>query len=448
MGDFEKKIQAHIEPGARLIVALSGGPDSVCLFHHLLAFREALDLDIEACHLHHGLREEAQGDLDFVKNLCQAHQVPLHIRREDVLAYSQAQGLSVEEAGRVLRYQFFYQVAGPGAYIALGHHLDDQAETLLIRLIRGTGLQGLGGMRVLEGQLFRPLLDWTKEEILAWLEKEGHGYRIDKTNLEPLYLRNQIRLDLLPQLEALNPQIKYALRSLGHQAQEAEDYLKAQAARVLEDLLQEEEGTYRLPIKDLKALDGAILSRVLYGALASFLGTSRDLGSQAVGQLRDLLDQESGKGVQVLGGTEVRRSFDFLILERPKKAVFQEETPLSLGDNVFLGGHIHIKRVKEIEEPPSPWTIYLDPEGLKTLSLRSRQSGDRVLMFDGSGHKKLKDLFIEKKVDKTLRDQVPLVLADGVILWVVGLYRSGYRKLGSQEGPWLKISVEVQTNDT
>ena len=246
MNEFEKRIRSRISDlemlpsrGGRVLAGVSGGADSVCLLLVLAALREDLDFDLRAIHIHHGLRERAGEDLTFTQDLCAGLQVPCRTRYVDAAAYAAGHGLGVEEACRILRYQCFEQACleweaeGPGpdgqngsCRIAVAHHMEDQAETVLFHICRGSSIAGLRGMLPVSGRLIRPLLEETRDQIETYLREKGQTWRTDETNLDPSYTRNRLRLQILPLLEQyVNPAaLRLAYRQPSAALPEAADY--------------------------------------------------------------------------------------------------------------------------------------------------------------------------------------------------------------------------------
>lgn len=221
-----------IRPGMRVLAAVSGGADSVCLLAALAAFREQIDFSLYVIHVEHGLRgEESLADARYVEELCRSFSVPFFLESVDAAAEARKRHLSVEEAGRALRYEAFDRVAGQvGAdRIAVAHNENDQAETVLWNLVRGSGLQGLGGIRPVRGRIIRPLLFLGRPEIEAILLAQGIAWRTDRTNLTCDYTRNRIRLQVLPELtKELNPQAVGHIAEAAHRLQEVQEYISAQ----------------------------------------------------------------------------------------------------------------------------------------------------------------------------------------------------------------------------
>lgn len=440
--DILQIIKETIPKNSRVVLALSGGPDSVYLFHRLLELRETWGLDLVCAHLHHGIRKEADQDLIFVKNLCQTHGVRLVYEVQDVPAYAKREKITLEEAGRALRYDLFYRLAGEDAYIALAHHLQDQAETLLMRLMRGTGILGLGGMRTLEGQLFRPLLGLYKEEIVQYLDSRGYAYCLDQTNFQPIYARNKVRLELIPYMKDFNPRLEGSLAQLALQCQEAEDCLSSMAREFLDREKLEVGSGWGLALGAVNRLHKALSSRVFRLLLEDLRGTRSNISNQHIEDILFLCKNGTGKQISLPDGYIARVSYDNIIIERPEEAPALGERPLSLGETVFGGYLFSLKKICN-EEARSALGTFIVLDSPLNLLVRRREPGDRI-QVQGLGTKKVKDIFIDKKIDRARRDLWPIVLQGEDIIWIPGLYRREKpRDLDLSEGKYILEMKEL-----
>ncbi|MDF3001146.1 MAG: tilS, partial [Bacillota bacterium] len=281
-----------IEHGEHIVIGLSGGPDSVCLFHILHCFQEEWNLGIDAVHINHGLRPgAAEEDQRYTEELCKSYNVPCHTFFYDVKKIAAETGASSEDAGRQVRYQSFARVAekiscetGRNIKIAVAQNMNDQAETVLMRILRGTGTEGLCGIEYLRndpsrGTLIRPLLDITREEIEAYCREHKLKPQIDLTNLEPIYTRNKIRLELLPYLcEQFNTNIITALNRLSGIAKEDKAYFSGKVNAFIEAHAEFGENFVRISRNLLTELEPALRHRVVKG-LFERIGLVRDMGS-------------------------------------------------------------------------------------------------------------------------------------------------------------------------
>lgn len=412
-----------VKENSHILVALSGGPDSMYLLYLLKNARDEIPFDLQAAHLHHGLRETADRDLAFVERVCDAWGIPLVTKRVDVSAVAREKKCGTEEAGRIVRYAFFRRHKAPGGLIALAHHLDDQVETMLLRLIRGTGLRGMEGMKVLEGDVFRPLLSMTKDEILRELEKNRIPYVVDETNLETTYSRNRVRWNIVPEAERINPRFQRVMESFSAMAREDEDYLSQRSEELYDRLAKKRRDGVQLDDAVYDAPD-AVRRRVFRRAIEQVKGSVKNIGYDHIRSIDMLQKAETGTGID-LPGVRVERSYGrvaFTIKESLQKT--EEEVTLQDGAAEFFGHRFYIGDGEEF--------VYVkDPAAVR---IRTRRAGDVIALK--VGHKKLKDLFIDEKIDRRLRDSWPVVLEGEQVIWVVGL-RKAYRQ---EEKTWQKLA--------
>ena len=419
------------ERGERVLAALSGGADSVCLLRLLVGLRDAGEIGLCAAHLDHGIRgEEARGDRDFVEALCRDHGVPLLSERVDVPALARAGRRGLETQARETRRAFLIRAMEQlGAdVIATGHHRGDQAETLLMHLLRGCGLRGAGGMRARAHPFCRPLLHVGKEEILAYLAELGQSYRRDSTNFAPDNPRNALRLRFLPGLKALYPGCEEALARFARLAEEADDYLRGQAEAFLQARQRKEPFGASIEVQPLHPA----LKRL---ALALWAGTDYR-GSEG---LCDLYDKEAG--ALVLGKNRFERWGSRLYRIEGEPA---PPPPQPLADGAALPGLGRILVAPWTGGPlgDDPLVQAVDGEALAGAELRTRRPGDRIQPLGAPGTRKLSDLMIDKKVPRPLRDWVPLLARGDRVLWAVGVALSQQAAIGDNTAETFRLEWE------
>ncbi len=444
----EQTIKEHhmLEQGDRVIAALSGGADSVCLFRLLLAVREKMGLKLQAVHVHHGLRGcEADRDAEFVEALCGKYSVPFHIIRVDVRREAKERGMSEEEAGRLLRYEALEREAkaweqqeeGRMVRIAVAHHSGDQAETILHNLFRGTGLLGLGGIPYERGRIIRPLLDAGRREILAWLEEKGQDFVEDSTNSSADYTRNRIRGTLLPAIESqVNPGAAGNILRMGKLAAMADEYLISQARCWIKDQVIKEEKGFLIPLEGFLPQAPIIQSYVMMELIKQLSGSAKDLGFVHGEQAAALKEKTVGKQVNLPYGIIARRGYEGIYLEKreKKESVSHKALPgLQMQEFSYKKG---------TQFPKNGYTKWFDCDKIKdTPMVRTRQPGDYLILEDGS-RKALRRLMIDEKIPRDLREDVPL-LADGDhVMWVIGYRISAYYKVGPKTKRILQASLE------
>lgn len=443
MDGLEHKVRETIgqyhmlEPGDRVVAAVSGGADSVCLLALLCEFRQLWGLELKALHVHHGLRgAEADRDADFVKTLCAELNVPCHIIRVDVRKFAAEKGMSEEEAGRYLRYEALEEEAqrwetsaSSGVKIAVAHHSGDQAETILHNLFRGSGLSGLKGISYRRGRIIRPLLDVDRESILKWLGERGIGYVEDSTNGSGHYTRNRIRNQLLPEIErTVNQGAAGNILRMGKLASQADEYLESQALAWIRTYVRRDPGTYMragayIPAAAFLAEPEILRSYVVMALLKELGGSARDLGLIHVSQVMELGGRTVGKQVDLPYGLVARREYEGIRIGR-------HEPALDGGGGLPIVDMEVFSLKKGAEFPKNVYTKWFDCDKIKGAPVvRTRRPGDYIILADGS-HKALNRFMIDEKIPRQMRDEIPL-LADGShVMWIIGYRISEYYKIG------------------
>ncbi|ABW17993.1 tRNA lysidine(34) synthetase TilS [Alkaliphilus oremlandii] len=442
-----------IEWGDRIIVAISGGPDSVCLLHNLYQLREEYNLELYGAHLNHNFRGiDAQVDAQYVANLCEELNILCFIKSMDVPQYAKEKGLSSEEAGRILRYEFFDEIAEQvGANkIAVAHNENDQAETVLMRLLRGTGLQGLTAIHINRGRIIRPLLGVDRKSIEEYCEKYQLSPRIDKTNLESIYKRNKIRLELIPYLEEhYNPNIIENLVRTAEILKEDFDFIEEQSREIYSGLMtNQNEFSLTLPLEAIRNLHPAIKSRVIRLAAEQLLGRQEILEYKHVQNVLDLVEKgATGKKTALPLGLIAKISYENLCFttEAEESRAYEYELPLEDFlyleelDGTFEARVFERNQTQEISR--DKYCKCFDYDQIKnTLNVRNRREGDKFYPLGLTGSKKLKDFFIDYKIDRDERERMPLVCDGNEIMWVVGLRISEKYKITDKTTRILEVT--------
>ncbi|MDP6779228.1 MAG: tRNA lysidine(34) synthetase TilS [Candidatus Latescibacteria bacterium] len=437
-GDLVQPVAAFIDrhgmltSGDVVVVGVSGGPDSVTLLDVLHRLREEWDLDIHVAHLDHRLRgPESDADAEFVASLAARLDLGYHGGAEDVAELSRREAYSLEEAARIARIGFLEKVRQQtgGNRIALGHTRSDQAETLLLRLLRGSGRRGLGAMQpVRDGVWVRPLMDTTRSQVEAYVSLRGLEARQDSSNRDTRFVRNRVRMDLLPHLERdYNPSIERILAQTAEVLQCEEELLDGLAQETLEKAVCHS-GKWKL-VLDASRVFGyhiSIQRRVCRSALLALGGGPDALSYGTVERIVRLSGQPSG-AVQVEAELSVHRGSNWLIFSRP---VPDFRAPVALGGTTqvpALGATLR-GRIRPAQEVRSrlrtfgPVRACFDLDRLEgQLLLRNRRPGDRFRPFGSLGTRKVSDFLIDTQVPRPLRDGIPLLLCGDTVAWVVGL---------------------------
>ncbi|MEW6187733.1 MAG: tRNA lysidine(34) synthetase TilS [Thermodesulfobacteriota bacterium] len=422
-------------PGARILVGVSGGPDSMALLSILAEMRPRWGLDLLVLHCHHGLRKEADEEEALVRSWAKKWNCPFFRRKLPVRAFQKQSGRSLQEAARELRYQAFSQVAKQkkAGLVALAHTADDQAEEFLIGLIRGAGLGGLAGMPVKRGQFIRPLLRVYRSDVYNYLEMEKIPFREDPSNRDFRYLRSRVRYHLLPELKKYSPNILAQLNQTTQLLQKDEEYLQRNTEQIAAELISPSGDSLCIPRHSLAALPQALGSRLIQKALALGLGHLRQV--RAV-HILSILEgaRKSGKQGQIPLPQGWAARWDNTMIQLGPAG--QETPPLkpfsyiiSKAQEVYIqetGDRISFRRKKYSPKSPLlPKNRQVARVDLKKISwpllIRNTQPGDRIRPLGLEGSKKVSRFFMDRKLPRALRPRIPLIFSEGEIVWVAGM---------------------------
>ncbi len=464
-----------LAPGDKVVVGVSGGPDSVALLHVLHVLRDQFGISLHVAHLNHMLRAEAAAEeAEYVECLAERLGLGCTVEAVDVKEYAEKTRISIELAARDVRYDFYRRTAvDQGASkVALGHHAGDQAETVLLRLIRGTGMSGLGGIPAVRPldptgdiTVIRPLLNLTPHEIRSYCHGAQLVYYIDASNVSPVYLRNRIRHELIPLLEeGYNPRVVRTLSNTAELAQDDENYIMG---KVREKFRQITEATLPhnvvISIPLLGRQHMAIQRRVIRQAVRSLAGELDDFQFVHVEKVLELAGTgKTGSRISLPGGLRARRDYEQIIIEWAEGAESYGSLPEGRPPFEYrlqVPGRTDIPEacitieaeVFNLEDKPGLLNAiactdedeaYFDL-GLidENITVRNRRPGDRLSPLGMKGRKKLKDVFIDKKISRNVRDDIPVIIWRTEILWVVGLCVSNFAKLSPATEKVLHLKV-------
>jgi tRNA(Ile)-lysidine synthase len=441
-------------PGDRVLAAVSGGPDSVAMLRLLAGWRDELGLDLGVGHFDHGLRgRESEEDAAFVADLATNLSFPFHAGRGEVKELARREKLSLQMAGRRLRLDFLGQTCRTRGYdkLALAHTADDQVELFFLRLLRGAGPEGLKGMwpATPEG-VVRPLLAVGKASLLAWLEQQKIPYRRDPSNLSRAYLRNRVRLDLLPELLRLyNPRLKEAVWRTQALLQEGERLLALETGRLLAEVGRAPvPDFYCLDLPRLLALDPGWQLRLLRAALGQVAGEQTLTAAQTTALL-DLARGEKSGGLVNLGTVQTARAGGelhiFKGLPPPlDSSLILPAEPDGAVESVEGWRWTWSSRDRQAGSliPLEPHIAILDRELLTfPLEIRYFRAGDRFWPLGAPGLKKLQDFLVDEKIPRWLRAHLPLVVSHGQIVWVAGVRPADPVKVTGASRSLLTIEV-------
>jgi len=453
-----------IEQGDVVVVGVSGGPDSICLLHILHNLSEHLKIKIHAIHVNHMLRaEEAPIDEAYTATMCKQLEIPLSVVHVDVAAMAKRLGKSVEEAGREARYGEFEKYADNvgAAKIAVAHNRNDQAETVMMHIIRGTGTAGLAGMEYKRGSVIRPLLQINRSEIEQYCEAAKLSPRTDSSNMKSDYTRNRVRLGLFPFIrDSFGTDMVESLCRLSMHASEDNKYLEQCALEAFNvSLVTKSKGKISMKVEQLQKLHPAILSRVLKLAVFEAAGNVNGIGSVHYQALSELVAKgNTGARSELPGGLNAVLSYGILYVyakssrqpqdwqnfRDPRK--IDEHSIILQSDRVqrqpqftaslTIPGNTQVSELDAVVKTSVEEVInvdkcgkmdynsfvqYFDYDSLKRgINIRNRRNGDIFKPFRSNGTKKLKEYFIDNKIPRELRDEIPLISMENEIVWVIG----------------------------
>ncbi len=416
--------------GESVLVGVSGGADSVCLLHILKELKSELGITVYAAHVHHGIRgEEADRDAEFVRKLCKNWDIPYSLRKISVPEFAEREGLSAETAGRVLRYRCFRDLCEVKkiSKIATAHHRNDQAETVLMRILRGAGIEGLAGIRYArEDGVVRPLLDVSRKEIEEYCSENQLEYCIDSSNAESQYVRNRIRNQLLPELEQFNPNITVALSNLAKNMAEDGDFMKGYAERLYRRLGSPlpNRRPVVLELESLRMVGTAIQIRLFKLAAEDAMGKGYKVERKHWEVVLSLMEKETGTRIELPGGLTVSVGYGWLVFETPEMEELQgfpfEALLVEPGGNYQIpGGTITVTLAEpNMELASNQWMLDYDKISNLTLELRTRRRGDRIAVYRDGRKRKFKSFLIDEKIPQGKRDQLILLCSGDEVLAV------------------------------
>ncbi|MCM1561952.1 MAG: tRNA lysidine(34) synthetase TilS [Butyrivibrio sp.] len=455
-----KKIKSFMEkhhmaePGETIFLGVSGGADSVCLCLILTELCTEMVFRLEVIHVEHGIRgDESRQDALFVKNLCGSLGLICHERQVDVPLYARHHHMGEEEAARILRYRAFKEIAAGSkkAGIALAHHMDDNAETILFQMIRGSGLDGMCGMSPVrtdeEGwQYIRPLLCVGRNEIIGFLKERGQKFCTDSTNDNLAYSRNRIRNRVMPELTSINPKaVMHINREAGYLT-ELKEYIEAAAEHEYKRLAKrEEDGGISLNIGGFTEIPAVLQLRIIHRMLAAAAGFRKDIAAVHLEAVRGLCYKQTGSGVDLPYGLMAKRSYGHILVSRKacgenKPFLSMELTGEQLGQlkdsagnslDIRLGNVVLTCRIFPFDGnfdkiPQNMYTKWFDYDMIKNgIFIRNRKKGDFFLLDKKGRRKKIKDYFVDEKIPADSRKELILLAKESQILWIAG-GRMGY----------------------
>lgn len=419
-----------IQPGTSLLIGVSGGADSMALLYLMCQYRDVLACKIAVAHLHHDMRgQSADEDADYVKGFCDNHSIPFFFKKVDVITLAKREKMTVEEAGRKARYDFFDEVMKKENYalLATAHHMNDQAETLLIRLLRGTGLKGAMGIPVKQGKVIRPLLCVTRSEIENYCEAHNLEMRHDITNDDDNLTRNKIRHQVLPVLNTVNASSVKHFSDFSECVKEAQSFLDLQISETEKNLFGHDLN-YCL-IEALVRLHPYLQKQMLRCGIKNAGATLKDVEKRHLNMiLTKLKESATVWSLNLTNQVIVRREYDRLFFEKKEAEhadVFCYQIPVDHSDSYhFRNMQVKVEvllsnSIKNEEYCKKDCSIFLSCDTISiSVCLRNRKAGDVMMLPGTEGHKKVKKLLIDRKIPKQQRDKLPLLAVENHVLLI------------------------------
>lgn len=441
--------------GEKVVVGVSGGPDSVCLLHLLSRLRDDMDIEIYAVHLNHQLRGlDAHLDALYTMKLCERLGITCLIRSIDVEEFCRENKFSVEDGARKLRYHIFDEVKSRvGAEkIAVGHNMNDQAETVLMRMMRGSGMNGLKGMdHKREDGLIRPILDFSRDEIEDYCKKYDLEPRIDATNLEAIYSRNKIRLEIIPYMKKeFNQNVVQSIVRLSENLRVDSEFIDSVVYKAVKESVKEKKDKVYIYTSYLKKYHEAISSRVVLEAIRMLIGDVNQIDKVHIKNIIALVpESKKNRRLNIPRGINVFRTSDYIMLTTGEISSEDIDFQVNVkpGNRQYIGEieKCFITEIKDMDHCDinikDKGIQYIDLGKIKgKLVLRNRRPGDKIKLSNGS--KKIKQLFMDMKIPKEERSKIPLLVSGDDIVAVVGLRISEDYKVSSFTKKVLSIELE------
>lgn len=444
-------------PEDRVIVGVSGGADSVCLLSILNRIKDIIPITIYVVHVEHGIRgHDSLEDAKFVEKLASDFHLEFRKFSYHVLEESKKTGLGTEEMARILRYQAFQTAQDEFQCnkIAIAHNKNDNAETLLFNLFRGSGLKGLSGIIPVRNNIIRPLLCLERNEIEEWLQEQEITYRTDQTNFEDEYTRNKIRLNVIPYVqEQINKQAISHVDAASKIIYEAWEYLEEETQKVYNQCVKSIDNESRIKISKLSNVSDILKKNIIRKCIGNNGNSLKDITNVHIDSVFGLLSQQSGRSVDLPNGIKAQRSYDEIVIGGIKTTSNQEKesVPIKI-PGIYLYDGLEIEFSLENNQknqiiPEKLYTKWLDYDKIgNDLRLRTRETGDYFVVNSCGGTKKLKTYFIDEKIERQKRDRMPLLCDEDHVIWIIGYRISEAYKVNKHTKRILKVQVNGGTD--
>lgn len=436
-----------------IIAGVSGGADSVCLFLVLEEYCKKKNAQLVVVHMNHGLRKEAVKDAEYVQRLCEEFGVPFHLYEKDIARMAKERGIGAEEAGRYARYKAFFetlkQYGGKGK-IAVAHHKNDRAETVLFHLFRGSNLTGLTGISPVRDNVIRPLLCVEREEIEDYLKEKGRSFCIDSSNAENTYTRNKIRNVILPYAE--NEICENASAHIAEAAEELgkiRNYIDEQTDLAENRVLALQENEVCIRVEEIIKYHEVIRKQLILRALEYMVPGRKDIGAVHVNDILSLFGKQSGKQIHLPYELIAENQYGQVVIRKRKNLDHTDKDSIAFP----IPGRVRIgpDKVMEIqvflvdkgrEIPRKTYTKWFDYDKIKCYPMiRHRRTGDYLIISENGNHKSIKEYFIEEKIPREERDKMLLLAEGNHVLWVIGKRISEYYKVTEKTKTILQVNI-------
>lgn len=462
--------------GSRVIVGVSGGPDSIALLHSLHRTRSDTGIEIHVAHLNHELRgKESQSDLTYVSQICKNLDVGFTSQNGQVHKFKENNQVSLEDASRIVRYKFFSKVAQKlcSRVVAVGHTRDDQVETILMNIVRGTGLNGLKGMSLCSSNnignpntlIIRPILQVSRSDTVEYCHKLGLDPRYDPSNYSLNFTRNQIRHTIIPALSEINPRVNDSVLRLSTSAKRNLEFIKESVHQQWDTIAHVENDYVALDSKEIQLLTPAIKTHLIRKAIQTITGNTKNINLNHIDIILELLDGRVGTSVDLPNGIKVSVGYSTILItakniDLSPFSPIQGEFELNLEGKTKIPGwyiqsttlplktfhmedtkvHLDVIRAKDIR-----FTAYLGlSSSINGFKVRNRRPGDKFQPTGMTGTKKLQDFMIDNKIDKNWRNNIPLVIGGQGIAWVVGWRLSEWAKPSTHDTSAIRLEFELR----
>ncbi len=448
-----------IQQGDQILVALSGGPDSVCLLHILYEMKDKFNLNLGAIHINHMLRgEEADKDEKYIIKLCDELGIKHYVKRINIEYIAKEANVSLEVAGRNERYKAFEEIRTEYGYnkIAVAHNANDQAETVLMRIMRGTGLEGLTGIKAKRKDgIIRPILCLNRQEIEEYCEKKKLNPRIDASNYERIYSRNKVRLDILPYMkEHFNKEIVDTLNRMTILLQKDNEFIEEYSKKCYNIYCENYDGKLKISQELFKKEMDSIITRVIIRAFKEISNSHQNFEMKHIYEIVNLANKNTGKKLNLTNKIICENLYGDIIFSKKDKhkeklcdhcEIRIDKSEISnkiIFDNCIISFEI-IENKNKVEIPKNSLIKLFDYDNIeKEIVIRYRKDGDKIVPLGMKGSKKLKDIFIDLKIPRENRNSIPILCFDDKVSWIVGYKTSQLFKVTKDTKKILKITVD------